>query len=127
VTELEADLGFRVATADASTLTVGTIADSAEEAGTRLAAAFRQQNPGVDVRIREADAMSKPATIPRILRRFPAVTAVLGGTRLSHRDRGAYRLNRGGPTPRSRVKSGQVSAGASDMVDISSVRLQNAA
>jgi DNA-binding transcriptional LysR family regulator len=45
----------RVAAAGASTITVGTIADSAEEAGTRLAAAFRQQNPGVDVRIREAD------------------------------------------------------------------------
>ena len=45
----------RVAAAGTSTLTVGTIADSAEEAGTRLAAAFRQQNPGVGVRIREAD------------------------------------------------------------------------
>jgi DNA-binding transcriptional LysR family regulator len=45
----------RVAALGASTLTVGTIADSAEEAGTRLAAAFRQQNPGVGVRIREAD------------------------------------------------------------------------
>jgi DNA-binding transcriptional LysR family regulator len=45
----------RVAAVGASTLTVGTIADSAEEAGTRLAAAFRQQNPGVGVRIREAD------------------------------------------------------------------------
>jgi DNA-binding transcriptional LysR family regulator len=45
----------RVAAAGAAVLTVGTIADSAEEAGTRLAAAFRQQNPGVDVRIREAD------------------------------------------------------------------------
>jgi len=45
----------RVAAASASTLTVGTIADSAEEAGTRLAAAFRKQNPGVEVRIREAD------------------------------------------------------------------------
>ena len=45
----------RVAAAGASTLTVGTIADSAEEAGTRLAAAFRRRNPGVDVRIREAD------------------------------------------------------------------------
>jgi hypothetical protein len=85
VTEPDADLGFRVATAGASTLTVGTIADSAEEAGIRLAAAFRQQNPGVDMRIREADTMRKPATIPRILRRFPAVTAMLGGTRLSHR------------------------------------------
>lgn len=45
----------RVAAAGTASLTVGTIADSAEEAGTRLAAAFRQQNPGVDVRIREAD------------------------------------------------------------------------
>jgi DNA-binding transcriptional LysR family regulator len=45
----------RVAAAGASTLTVGTIADTAEEAGIRLAAAFRRQNPGVDVRIREAD------------------------------------------------------------------------
>jgi DNA-binding transcriptional LysR family regulator len=45
----------RVAAAGVSTLTIGTIADSAEEAGTPLAAAFRQQNPGVDVRVREAD------------------------------------------------------------------------
>ncbi|HET7016166.1 MAG TPA: LysR substrate-binding domain-containing protein [Streptosporangiaceae bacterium] len=45
----------RVVAAGAPALTVGTIADSAEEAGTRLAAAFREQNPGVDVRIREAD------------------------------------------------------------------------
>jgi DNA-binding transcriptional LysR family regulator len=36
-------------------ITVGTLADSVEEAGTRLAAAFRQRHPGVDVRIREAD------------------------------------------------------------------------
>ncbi|HUB42976.1 MAG TPA: LysR substrate-binding domain-containing protein [Streptosporangiaceae bacterium] len=45
----------RVAAAGAATITVGTIADSAAEAGTRLAAEFRRQNPGVDVRIREAD------------------------------------------------------------------------
>lgn len=45
----------RVALAGAPALTVGTIADSAEEAGTRLAAEFRQRNPGVDVRFREAD------------------------------------------------------------------------
>ena len=45
----------RVAAARAATPTVGTIADSAEEAGTMLAAAFRRRNPGVDVRIREAD------------------------------------------------------------------------
>jgi DNA-binding transcriptional LysR family regulator len=45
----------RVASAGAATITIGTIADSAEEAGARLAAAFRERNPGVDVRIREAD------------------------------------------------------------------------
>ena len=45
----------QVAAAGASALTVGTIADTAEEAGVRLAAEFRRQNPGVDVRIREAD------------------------------------------------------------------------
>ena len=45
----------RVVAAGATTLTIGTIADTAEEAGIRLAAEFRQQNPGVDVRIREAD------------------------------------------------------------------------
>jgi DNA-binding transcriptional LysR family regulator len=45
----------RVAAVGSASLTVGTIADSAEETGTRLAAAFREQNPGVDVRIREAD------------------------------------------------------------------------
>jgi len=45
----------RVAAAGAVTITIGTIADSAEEAGARLAAAFRERNPGVDVRIREAD------------------------------------------------------------------------
>lgn len=53
--EQAARVRARVAAAGASTLTVGTIADSAEAAGTRLAAAFRQRNPGVDVRIREAD------------------------------------------------------------------------
>jgi DNA-binding transcriptional LysR family regulator len=45
----------RVAAAGSATITIGTLADSAEEAGTRLAAAFRQRNPGVRVRIREAD------------------------------------------------------------------------
>jgi DNA-binding transcriptional LysR family regulator len=53
--EQAAQVRVRVAAAGAATLTVGTIADSAEEAGTLLAAAFRQRNPGVDVRIREAD------------------------------------------------------------------------
>lgn len=45
----------RVASAGARALTVGTIADSAEQAGIRLAAEFRHRNPGVEVRIREAD------------------------------------------------------------------------
>ncbi|MGV9302621.1 MULTISPECIES: LysR family transcriptional regulator [unclassified Nonomuraea] len=35
-------------------ITLGTLGDSAEQAGTHLAAAFRQHHPGVDVRIREA-------------------------------------------------------------------------
>jgi DNA-binding transcriptional LysR family regulator len=43
------------ATGGAATITVGTLGDSVEEAGTRLAAAFRQRHPGVDVLIREAD------------------------------------------------------------------------
>jgi DNA-binding transcriptional LysR family regulator len=45
----------RVAAAGSATITVGTLADSAEEAGIRFAAAFRDRNPGVRVRIREAD------------------------------------------------------------------------
>jgi DNA-binding transcriptional LysR family regulator len=39
----------------AATLTIGTLADSAEQAGTRLVAAFRERHPGVHVRIRETD------------------------------------------------------------------------
>ena len=38
-----------------ATITVGTLSDSLEEAGTRLAAAFRERHPGVNVLIREAD------------------------------------------------------------------------
>jgi DNA-binding transcriptional LysR family regulator len=38
-----------------ATIRVGTLGDSVEEAGQRLAAAFRQRHPGVDVLIREAD------------------------------------------------------------------------
>lgn len=45
----------RVVAAATSAITVGTVADSAEEAGIRLATVFRELNPGVDVRIREAD------------------------------------------------------------------------
>jgi DNA-binding transcriptional LysR family regulator len=42
------------ATAGTATITVGTLADSAEQAGTRLAAAYRERHPGVHIRIREA-------------------------------------------------------------------------
>jgi DNA-binding transcriptional LysR family regulator len=37
------------------TLTIGTLADSAGEAGTRLAATFRRHHPEVAIRFREAD------------------------------------------------------------------------
>lgn len=43
------------ATAGTATLTVGVLADSAEQAGTRLAAAFRRRHPAVQVSFREAD------------------------------------------------------------------------
>jgi DNA-binding transcriptional LysR family regulator len=44
-----------------ATFTIGTLADSGEEAGTGLADAFRQRNPGVDIRVREAD-LTDPTT-----------------------------------------------------------------
>jgi DNA-binding transcriptional LysR family regulator len=43
------------AAGEAATFTVGTLGDSVEEASPRVAAAFRQRHPGVDVLIREAD------------------------------------------------------------------------
>lgn len=43
------------AAAGTATLTIGILADSAEQAGTQLAGLFRQRHPGVSVRIREAD------------------------------------------------------------------------
>jgi DNA-binding transcriptional LysR family regulator len=43
------------AAAGAGTITIGILADSAEQAGTQLAGAFRQQHPAVQVGIREAD------------------------------------------------------------------------
>ncbi|WP_206505381.1 LysR family transcriptional regulator [Streptomyces chrestomyceticus] len=49
------------AAAGTATLTVGTLADSAGEAGTRLAAAYRARHPHVEVRIREAD-LTDPTT-----------------------------------------------------------------
>ncbi|MBB4909415.1 LysR family transcriptional regulator [Actinophytocola algeriensis] len=39
----------------ATTLTIGTLADSVEQAGSRLVAVFRERHPGVHVRIRETD------------------------------------------------------------------------
>jgi DNA-binding transcriptional LysR family regulator len=49
------------AAAGMDTVTVGTLADSLEQVGTRLAAAYRQQHPGIRVRIREAD-LTDPTT-----------------------------------------------------------------
>ncbi|KAB2381315.1 LysR family transcriptional regulator [Actinomadura montaniterrae] len=49
------------AASGAAALTIGTLADSAQQAGTRLAAAFRRRHPGVDVRVREAD-LTDPTT-----------------------------------------------------------------
>jgi len=43
------------AAAGAASITIGMLADSAEPAGTRLAATFRKRHPTVQVRIREAD------------------------------------------------------------------------
>ena len=43
------------AAAGTATITIGILADSAEQAGTHLAAAFRDRHPQVSVRIREAD------------------------------------------------------------------------
>ncbi len=43
------------AAAGSATITVGVLADSAEQAGHRLAAAFRELHPHVHIRFREAD------------------------------------------------------------------------
>ncbi|HVV21695.1 MAG TPA: LysR substrate-binding domain-containing protein [Pseudonocardiaceae bacterium] len=43
------------AAAGTDTVTVGILADSAEQVGTRLAARYRRRHPGIRVRIREAD------------------------------------------------------------------------
>jgi DNA-binding transcriptional LysR family regulator len=43
------------AAAGAAVITTGILADCAEQAGSRLVAAFRDRHPGVQVRIREAD------------------------------------------------------------------------
>jgi DNA-binding transcriptional LysR family regulator len=49
------------AAAGTADFTIGTLADAGEEAGTGLADAFRQRNPGVHVRVREAD-LTDPTT-----------------------------------------------------------------
>jgi DNA-binding transcriptional LysR family regulator len=49
------------AAAGTATFTIGTLADSGEEAGTGLADAFRRRNPEVQVRVREAD-LTDPTT-----------------------------------------------------------------
>ena len=49
------------AAAGTATFTIGTLADGGEEAGTGLADEFRERNPGVHVRIREAD-LTDPTT-----------------------------------------------------------------
>ncbi|GAA4263501.1 LysR family transcriptional regulator [Dactylosporangium darangshiense] len=49
------------AAAGPATITIGTLADSAEQAGTHLAAAFRELHPGVEVHVREAD-LTDPTT-----------------------------------------------------------------
>jgi DNA-binding transcriptional LysR family regulator len=49
------------AAAGADTITIGTLADSVEQAGSRLARAYREQHPGIRVRIRETD-FSDPTT-----------------------------------------------------------------
>jgi DNA-binding transcriptional LysR family regulator len=51
----------RARVAGAATITIGTLTDSAEEAGTRLAATYRERHPGLHVRIREAD-LTDPTT-----------------------------------------------------------------
>jgi DNA-binding transcriptional LysR family regulator len=53
------------AAAGPATITVGTLADSAEQVGTRLAVAYRERHPGVRVRIREAD-LTDPTTGLRV-------------------------------------------------------------
>jgi DNA-binding transcriptional LysR family regulator len=49
------------AAAGSSTITIGTLADSVEQAGSHLAAAFRRRHPRVDVHVREAD-LTDPTT-----------------------------------------------------------------
>jgi DNA-binding transcriptional LysR family regulator len=62
VLERTAQLRARVtAAAGPALFTIGVLADSAEQAGTRLAAAFRERHPDVDVRVREAD-LADPST-----------------------------------------------------------------
>jgi len=68
------------AAAGNATITIGILADSAEQAGHRLAAAFRERHPHVHIRIREAD-LTDPTTglraglVDLALTRAPFTTA----------------------------------------------------
>ncbi|MGP3924634.1 LysR family transcriptional regulator [Streptomyces sp. 8N616] len=89
-----------------ATLTIGTLADSAEQAGTRLAAAYREHHPGIHIRIREADLADPTAGLragladvaltrapfdttgiqTRILRSDPVGAVLRADDPLAHRD-----------------------------------------
>ncbi|MEV4625342.1 LysR substrate-binding domain-containing protein [Micromonospora sp. NPDC049523] len=49
------------AAAGTATITIGVLAESADQAGTRLASAYRKRHPDVHIRIREAD-LTDPTT-----------------------------------------------------------------
>jgi DNA-binding transcriptional LysR family regulator len=69
----------------ATTIRVGTLGDSVEEAGQRLAAAFRQRHPGVDVLIREADFTDPTAGLRAGLADVALTRAPFDGTGISTR------------------------------------------
>jgi hypothetical protein len=60
------------AEAGAGTITIGTLADSAEQVGTRVLAAFRERHPGIRVRIREAGFTDPTAALPSAWPSWPA-------------------------------------------------------
>ncbi|MET8847332.1 LysR substrate-binding domain-containing protein [Amycolatopsis sp. NPDC004625] len=71
------------AAAGAATLTVGTLADAAEQVGTRLVARFREQHPHIDVRVHETDLADPTAglrtgLVDVALTRTPFDTAGIG-------------------------------------------------
>ncbi|WP_103335095.1 LysR family transcriptional regulator [Amycolatopsis sp. CA-126428] len=71
------------AAAGAATLTVGTLADAAEQVGARLVPLFREQYPHVDVRVHETDLADPTAglragLVDVTLTRTPFASAGLG-------------------------------------------------